>query len=310
MNSQNITHLLHSPKSICVFLGFALKKKKKKCFIWTAVIRYTEPIRSGHDANCCECELGADVIVTQWSRGRPPRSAQNCRCVSRWLLCRLSTLPTANFWYDGEVWSACDVDRRCRWSDTGSNRWRVCPLLPERGKAKGVAGWRSSVWQPRHSQKDSAISRRTTVTSWCRRRALDTDVHNLPLYNRQVVALTAWKQSAVYILGNADSHIVLRCQVLRDPYGKTNTDSQIARWRAHCVPDWRGNWILGILTSIQFIVFHLPISYKKFKQWNFVNVMFLFLFKSQTCFYFKTQRFGDWILSQCSDKTCSVGPNR
>lgn len=149
-------------KSIYIFLGFA---PKKTCFIWTTVILYTEPILSGHAAKCCEYEWGVDVIVTQWSRGQPPRSAQNCRCVSRWLLCRLSTLPTANFWYDGDVWSVCDVDRRCRWWDTGSNRWLVCPLLPERGKAEEAAGWRSSVWQPRHSRKDSAKRHRTTMTS-------------------------------------------------------------------------------------------------------------------------------------------------
>lgn len=177
-------------KTICIFLGFA-------CSIWTAVIRYTEPILSGHAAECCESELGVDVIVTQWSRGQPPRSAQNCRCVSRWLLCRLSKLPTANFWYDGEVWSACDVDRRCRWWDTGSNRWRVYPLPPERGKVEEAARWRSSVWQPRHSRRDSAKPHRTTMTSWCTHRVLDTGVHSLPLCSRQVAAPTACKQSSV-----------------------------------------------------------------------------------------------------------------
>jgi hypothetical protein len=36
----------------------------------------------------------------------------------------------------------------------------------------------------------------------------------------------------------------------------------------------------------------------------------LFFFKTPSCFYLKTQHFGDWILSQSSDKTYSVGPNR
>jgi hypothetical protein len=36
----------------------------------------------------------------------------------------------------------------------------------------------------------------------------------------------------------------------------------------------------------------------------------LFLSKSPFSSHFKTQRFGDWILSPSSGKTYSVGPNR
>jgi hypothetical protein len=35
----------------------------------------------------------------------------------------------------------------------------------------------------------------------------------------------------------------------------------------------------------------------------------LFLSKTPSCLYFKTQHFGDWILSPSSGKTYSVGPN-
>jgi hypothetical protein len=35
-----------------------------------------------------------------------------------------------------------------------------------------------------------------------------------------------------------------------------------------------------------------------------------FLSKTPSCFYLKTQCFGDWILSPSSGKTYSVGPNR
>jgi hypothetical protein len=36
----------------------------------------------------------------------------------------------------------------------------------------------------------------------------------------------------------------------------------------------------------------------------------IYLSKTQFYLYFKTQRFGDWILSLFSGKTYSVGPNR
>jgi hypothetical protein len=46
------------------------------------------------------------------------------------------------------------------------------------------------------------------------------------------------------------------------------------------------------------------------------NIMFLgiihrtvFLSKTPSCFYLKTQRFGDWILPSPSGKTYSVGPS-
>jgi hypothetical protein len=36
----------------------------------------------------------------------------------------------------------------------------------------------------------------------------------------------------------------------------------------------------------------------------------MFLSKMSSCLHFKTQRFGDWILSPSSGKTYSVGSNR
>jgi hypothetical protein len=55
--------------------------------------------------------------------------------------------------------------------------------------------------------------------------------------------------------------------------------------------------VYGYVSLIQILFF-----------WTLSNV--LFISKTPSRFYLKTQRFADWILSPSSGKTYSVGPNR
>jgi hypothetical protein len=61
---------------------------------------------------------------------------------------------------------------------------------------------------------------------------------------------------------------------------------------------------------------YIQYSYLNFKVYFFKYYVsgryppFFFLSKTSFCLYFKTQRFGDWILSPSLSETYSVGPNR